>query len=186
MAILLAVVTFTPVKPALLYGFAGAAVIAIFAAAVALFTWWPNQKYQPIIHDTANREVDISQGNRDVGVSQSAREVGVSQGAREEVEPSRSAAREAGLTQAAVDRVEDSNVGGGYGVGDYEVSNSAYSQSQATPRTAANGETYVEVQPGDTLSGLAEVLGTTVDQLAVRNGIENPNLIYSGQLLYLP
>lgn len=37
------------------------------------------------------------------------------------------------------------------------------------------------VVPGDTLSGIAKMFGTTYQQLAVDNGIENPNLIFPGQ-----
>ena len=37
------------------------------------------------------------------------------------------------------------------------------------------------VQPGDTLSELAEKYGTTVKQLQSWNGIANANLIYVGQ-----
>ena len=42
--------------------------------------------------------------------------------------------------------------------------------------------TYV-VQSGDTLSGIAARFGTTAQYLARINGIENPNLIYPGQIL---
>jgi hypothetical protein len=45
------------------------------------------------------------------------------------------------------------------------------------------GGTYV-VQPGDTLSELALQLRTTVEHLAAVNGIQNPDLIYTGQTLY--
>jgi LysM repeat protein len=39
------------------------------------------------------------------------------------------------------------------------------------------------VQPGETLSGIAAKLGTSVEYLAMHNGIANPDLIYSGQAL---
>jgi phospholipase C len=42
------------------------------------------------------------------------------------------------------------------------------------------------VQPGDTLSQIAEHFGTTVEAMAQANGIENPNIIFAGQVLYLP
>ena len=42
--------------------------------------------------------------------------------------------------------------------------------------------TYV-VQSGNTLSGIAARFGTTAQYLARINGIENPNLIYPGQIL---
>ncbi len=47
------------------------------------------------------------------------------------------------------------------------------------------GGTYT-VQPGDTLSGIAERHGTTVDALARENGITNPNFIQVGQQLRIP
>jgi LysM repeat protein len=42
------------------------------------------------------------------------------------------------------------------------------------------------VQPGDTLSEIAERFGTSVGAIAQANGLENPNLIFSGQVLYVP
>ena len=39
------------------------------------------------------------------------------------------------------------------------------------------------VQPGETLSGIAAKYGTTYQHLAQINGIANPNLIYTGQVL---
>jgi LysM repeat protein len=45
--------------------------------------------------------------------------------------------------------------------------------------------TYV-VQPGDSLGEIAQRYGTTVAELASLNNISNPNLIYPGQVLYLP
>lgn len=40
---------------------------------------------------------------------------------------------------------------------------------------------YYKVQPGDTLSGIAQQFGTTVDRLVQLNRITNKNLIYVGQ-----
>lgn len=48
--------------------------------------------------------------------------------------------------------------------------------------TVVGAEVYT-IQPGDTLSRIAAAYGTTVDELAVKNGIEDPNLIYSGDTL---
>jgi nucleoid-associated protein YgaU len=42
------------------------------------------------------------------------------------------------------------------------------------------------VQPGDTLSAIARLYGTTFANLAAANGIANPNLIFSGQVLMVP
>lgn len=43
-------------------------------------------------------------------------------------------------------------------------------------------QTYV-VKPGDTLSGIASQYGTTYQELAQKNGIANPNLIFPGQVI---
>ena len=48
---------------------------------------------------------------------------------------------------------------------------------------AINGEQTYVVKSGDTLSGIAQRFGTTVDSLVKKNNIENPNLIYPGQVL---
>lgn len=53
------------------------------------------------------------------------------------------------------------------------------------PAPAPSGDTYT-VQPGDTLSGIAAMWGTTVSAVAVANGIANPNLIYVHQVLHRP
>ena len=42
------------------------------------------------------------------------------------------------------------------------------------------------VQRGNTLSGIAERYGTTVQEIASINGISNPNLIFPGQILTIP
>jgi len=42
---------------------------------------------------------------------------------------------------------------------------------------------YCVVEYGDTLSGIAAQFGTTVERLVSVNGINNPNLIYAGQVL---
>lgn len=39
------------------------------------------------------------------------------------------------------------------------------------------------VKPGDTLWGIAQRYGTTIDKIVRLNGIQNPNLIYAGQNL---
>ena len=44
-------------------------------------------------------------------------------------------------------------------------------------------EEYYTVQRGDTLSAIAKKYGTTVAQLVAWNGIKNPNLIITGQVL---
>jgi len=42
------------------------------------------------------------------------------------------------------------------------------------------------VQQGDTLSGLAEDFGTTVEEIMAANGLTDPNAIQSGQTLIIP
>jgi uncharacterized lipoprotein YbaY len=55
--------------------------------------------------------------------------------------------------------------------------------SNCTPRT--DWYAYI-VQPGDTLFALAQYSGTTVEELVAGNCITNPNLLVTGQTLYLP
>ncbi|MFN8419650.1 MAG: LysM peptidoglycan-binding domain-containing protein [Anaerolineae bacterium] len=50
---------------------------------------------------------------------------------------------------------------------------------------APYSQTYV-VQPGDTLYRVAARFGVSVDAIMRLNGIANPNLIYSGQVLRIP
>lgn len=45
---------------------------------------------------------------------------------------------------------------------------------------------YYTVRPGDTLSGIALMFGTTVSALVALNGIKDPNLIYPGQRILIP
>jgi LysM repeat protein len=42
------------------------------------------------------------------------------------------------------------------------------------------------VQPGDTLSGIALLYGSTVQAIVIANNIMNPNLIYPGAVLIIP
>lgn len=53
------------------------------------------------------------------------------------------------------------------------------------PNPNPNNPTYIIIQWGDTLSGLAMKYNTTVARLAQINHISNPNLIYAGNRLYL-
>lgn len=46
-----------------------------------------------------------------------------------------------------------------------------------------NQETTYTVQPGDTLSGIGTKFGKDYHEIASKNGISNPNLIYAGQVL---
>ncbi len=58
--------------------------------------------------------------------------------------------------------------------------------TQDTQETQDTHETVYTVQPGDTLSALAEKFGTTVAALAAYNHIENADLIQVGMILQIP
>lgn len=47
----------------------------------------------------------------------------------------------------------------------------------------ASKEIVYTIKPGDTLSDIAKRYGTTYQELAKINGIENPNIIYAGKVL---
>jgi rare lipoprotein A len=100
-----------------------------------------------------------------------------------ELDLSRAAARDLGLTRVGVDYVEYTYYAGS---GSYNTGYSTYSGTtdySTYSSTDQSGGTYV-VQRGDTLSGIAAQLGTTVEDLAAYNGIANPDLIYAGQTIY--
>jgi rare lipoprotein A len=130
----------------------------------------------------------VSYGGRSVEVTVNDR--GPYSGGRE-LDLSQGAAEYLGLTYAGVDYVDYAIAGGsgGYGAGGYGAGDSTYagtddvSQAPAAPYSS-NGQsgTYV-VQAGDTLSGIAAELGTTVDDLVATNGIEDPNFLYAGETL---
>ena len=48
----------------------------------------------------------------------------------------------------------------------------------------ADGYIYV-TRPGDTLWSIAQRFGTTVEAIAKKNGMCNPNMIYPGTRLYI-
>lgn len=67
-----------------------------------------------------------------------------------------------------------------------EINNGESINATASNTNQSDGETaaiYYTVKSGDTLSGIAANYGTTYQQLANINGIQNPNLIYPGQVL---
>ena len=130
----------------------------------------------------------VSYGGRSVEVTVNDR--GPYSGGRE-LDLSQGAADYLGLTYAGVDYVDYTIAGssGGYGTGGYGAGNSTYAGTDGLSKAPAaeyssNGQsgTYV-VQAGDTLSGIATELGTTVEDLAATNGIEDPNLLYPGETL---
>ena len=121
------------------------------------------------------RSVQVTVNDR--GPYVGARELDLSQGAAEYL----------GLTQAGVDYVKYRHVGGGRGYdAGYETYSTGADYSGAESYASGDGiggGTYV-VQSGDTLSGIAAQLGTSVEDLAAANGIANPDLVYAGQTLY--
>ena len=56
-------------------------------------------------------------------------------------------------------------------------------QGNSTPQTQTG--TYYTVRRGDTLTRIARMYGTTVQELVAFNNIKNPNLIYINQILYI-
>ncbi|NOZ28823.1 MAG: LysM peptidoglycan-binding domain-containing protein [Chloroflexi bacterium] len=56
----------------------------------------------------------------------------------------------------------------------------------SSPMVPISGTLPYRVQPGDTLSILAQRFGTTVEAISEANGLEDPDLIVVGQLLSVP
>ena len=135
------------------------------------------EPYDPYGYTAAHRwlplgtELVVSYEGRSVQVTVNDR--GPYVGGRD-LDLSQGAAEAIGLTHVGVDYVEYHRVGGG----GYDAA--GYSSGA---QVETGGGTYV-VHSGDTLSGIAAQLGTTVEDLAAANGIANPDLIYAGQTLY--
>lgn len=55
--------------------------------------------------------------------------------------------------------------------------------SHPSSDSTTNGNSTYTVQAGDTLWGIAQRFGVTVQDLCNWNNISNPNLIYPGQVL---
>lgn len=66
---------------------------------------------------------------------------------------------------------------------DKYIDPTAYVDADLPVKEQINTETTYTVKSGDTLSGIASKYGTTYQELARINNIENPNLIYPGQVL---
>ena len=142
------------------------------------------EPYDPYGYTAAHKtmrfgtELLVSYGGRSVEVTVNdrgpyvdGRVLDLSQGAAEAI----------GLTRVGVDYVEYSRVGR-YDAG-YPTYSETAGYSTAADPPAYEGGTYV-VESGDTLSGIAFELGTTVEDLAAANGIADPDLIFAGQTLY--
>ena len=89
-------------------------------------------------------------------------------------------------TVSIVDLANDV-IKGKYGDGEARKINlgSLYDEVQAkvNEMLGSKKETIYVVQPGDTLSKIAAKFGTTYQEIATKNGIANPNLIYPNQKL---
>jgi rare lipoprotein A len=164
------------------------------------------EPYEPYGYTAAHKTMPlgtnlvVSYGGRSLQVTVNDR--GPYVGSRE-LDLSQGAAEYLGLTQAGVDYVKYHRAGGGYGRGHgggygrgygrgygggYDAGYSGYSETDYSTYSSgaqpgSSGGTYV-VQSGDTLSGIAAQLGTTVEDLAAANGIADPDLLYAGQTLY--
>lgn len=59
-------------------------------------------------------------------------------------------------------------------------------QTIAVPVDTETPEGFIYVtRPGDTLWSIAQRFGTTVDEIAKKNGMCNPNMLYPGTRLYI-
>ena len=119
----------------------------------------------------AGRSVQVTVNDR--GPYSGGRDLDLSQGAAEYL----------GLTSAGVDWVDYTVTGsGGYAGDSAGYSDDSGGQSYASDQPDTGSGTYV-VQSGDTLSGIAAQLGTSVDDLASANGISNPDFLSVGQTI---
>lgn len=128
----------------------------------------------------AGRTVQVTVNDR--GPYSGGRDLDLSQGAAEYL----------GLTTVGVDWVDYQVAGGGgYAADTGYQEDTGYSTADSGGESYASdqvdsgggGGAYV-VQSGDTLSGIAAELGTSVGELAAANGIANPDLLSVGQTIY--
>ena len=148
------------------------------------------EPYDPYGYTVAHKrmrlgtELVVSYGGRSVRVTVNDR--GPYVGGRD-LDLSQGAAEHIGLTHAGVDYVDYWRTGGYDARYDTYPADTGYSSYSGTETYASGdmtgGGTYV-VQAGDTLSGIAAQVGTSVEDLAAANGLANPDLIYVGQTLY--
>jgi rare lipoprotein A len=143
------------------------------------------ETYDPYGYTAAHKtmplgtELEVSYGGSSVQVTVNDR--GPYVGGRD-LDLSQGAAEAIGLTQAGVDYVKYHRADGGYG-GGYSAGYSETESYSSDAQVGSGGGTYV-VQSGDTMSGIAAELGTTVEDLAAFNGIADPDVLYAGQTLY--
>ena len=90
----------------------------------------------------------------------------------------------AGSDQSAAASGSGSDGSAGAGAGESSTGVGKSSTGAGESSAGAGGGSYV-VQPGDTLSTIAEQAGMTVDQLAAENGLDPNGLLISGTVLDL-
>ncbi len=135
----------------------------------------------------AGRTVQVTVNDR--GPYSGGRDLDLSQGAAEYL----------GLTNAGVDWVDYQVAGGGGYAADAGYQDTGYEHAgyatdsggergggerYASGQADSGGGGSYEVQSGDTLTGIAAELGTSVDELAAANDITDPDFLSVGQTLY--
>ena len=138
----------------------------------------------------AGRVVDVVVNDR--GPYSGGRDLDLSQGAAEylgltvagvdyvdyEVAGAAGYAADEGTGYAKAERTEAQYAGAEYP----EAEDAAGVYDDGSGGEAASGGSY-EVQSGDTLTGIAGELGTSVDDLMAANGLTDPDMVYAGQTL---
>lgn len=92
--------------------------------------------------------------------------------------------------QKSIDELANEVISGKWGNGEdrkNRLTSAGYNYQEVQNRVnqilGVNNKVYYTVKSGDTLSAIAKIYGTTVNQLVAWNNIKNPNLIYVGQKL---
>lgn len=70
----------------------------------------------------------------------------------------------------------------------YDLAKSIYNElsgSSIEDEDDPRGKAY-RIESGDTLMGIAEKFGVTVEVICELNNIEDPNIIYAGQVIFIP
>lgn len=123
----------------------------------------------------AEREQAVAEAQQRAEAAQAAQ---AEQAARNEAEAkARQAGREAAEAEAAAQAAADAAA--------QEAAAQEAAAAAAAAAAAPQPETYTVVS-GDTLSAIGERYGVSYQAIAQANGIENPDLIYPGQVFTIP
>ena len=87
--------------------------------------------------------------------------------------------------KGAIDGVREARAGGQQGSRPASTASPASGTTEPVPAEEPRHAT-VTVQPGQTLSGIAQERGVDLDEMVRLNGIERPDLIFPGQVFKLP